>query len=73
MSEAKKPNMGDMLKNFAIGGVAGMIATCFVQPIDMVKVRIQVLAGEQPGKKYGPISVTKMVYREGGVPAFYRG
>lgn len=73
MSEAKKPSMGAMLKNFAIGGVAGMIATCFVQPIDMIKVRIQVLAGEHPGQKFGPLSVTKMVYQEGGIKSFYRG
>jgi hypothetical protein len=27
-------------KNFLIGGLSGMVATCFVQPIDIVKVRI---------------------------------
>jgi hypothetical protein len=29
--------------------MSGIIATTFVQPIDMVKVRIQILAGEHPG------------------------
>jgi len=43
------PTMAFRLKNFAIGGMSGMVATCFVQPIDMVKVRIQVLSGENPG------------------------
>jgi len=28
------------LKNFGLGGLSGMVATTFVQPIDMVKVRI---------------------------------
>lgn len=49
-----KPAAGGVIKNFAIGGISGMIATCFVQPIDMVKVRIQVLAGDFPGQKFGP-------------------
>ena len=26
--------------NFIIGGLSGMIATCCIQPIDMIKVRI---------------------------------
>jgi hypothetical protein len=47
------------LKVFAIGGMSGMVATTFVQPIDMVKVRIQILSGENPGVKYGPIGVAK--------------
>ena len=62
------------LKVFAIGGMSGMIATTFVsiwisltfiaylfqvQPIDMVKVRIQILSGENPGVKYGPFGVAK--------------
>jgi hypothetical protein len=37
---AASPGIAHMLKNFAIGGVSGMIATCFVQPVDMIKVRI---------------------------------
>jgi hypothetical protein len=39
--------------------MSGMVATTFVQPIDMVKVRIQILSGENPGVKYGPIGVAK--------------
>ena len=49
--------MGNMVGNFAVGGVSGMVATCFVQPIDMVKVRIQILSGEHPGQKFGPFKV----------------
>lgn len=32
-------------KPFATGSLAGMFATCCIQPIDMVKVRIQLTAG----------------------------
>ena len=31
----------EMPKNFLIGGLSGMTATSCIQPIDMVKVRIQ--------------------------------
>ena len=40
----------------------------------MVKVRIQILAGENPGKSYGPISVAQNIWKsEGGLGAFYKG
>lgn len=50
-----------------------MIATTFVQPIDIVKVRIQILAGENPGQKFGPVSVARTVAAQGGFKAFYAG
>jgi len=31
------------VKPFIIGGLAGMFATCCVQPIDTIKVQIQIL------------------------------
>ena len=48
-------------QGFINGGVAGMVATSIIQPIDMVKVRIQ-LVGEQslPSVSAAPsISITK--------------
>jgi solute carrier family 25 (mitochondrial oxoglutarate transporter), member 11 len=39
----------------------------------MVKVRIQVLAGENPGTKYSPIGVAKMILKNDGPKAFYKG
>lgn len=36
-------------KPFVNGGLSGMAATCIIQPIDMVKVRIQI------GAKGGPV------------------
>ena len=39
----------------------------------MIKVRIQVLAGENPGIKYTPVSVGKQILKNDGYRAFYRG
>ena len=40
----------------------------------MVKTRIQILAGENPGKSFSPFSVAKDLYaKEGGIKGFYKG
>lgn len=52
---------------FVLGGLSGIIATTIVQPIDMVKVRIQ-LAGEgSKGKGANPLTVTKNIIAQDGV------
>lgn len=74
------------LKNFLIGGMSGIVATTFVshhlishfllqvQPIDLIKVRIQILAGENPGKTFGPVDVAKDIFKnDGGFKGFYKG
>lgn len=49
-----------------------MIATCVIQPLDIVKVRLQ-LAGES-GVKTGPFQIAGNILKnEGGVRAFYKG
>lgn len=35
-------------KPFVNGGLSGMLATCFIQPVDMVKVRLQLGATGSP-------------------------
>lgn len=59
---------------FINGGIAGMTATAVIQPVDMVKVRLQ-LAGE--GIKTGPkptaLSVAKNVIASGKVLDLYTG
>jgi solute carrier family 25 oxoglutarate transporter 11 len=59
---------------FINGGVAGMIATTVIQPIDMVKVRLQ-LAGEgvKTGPKPNPLSVTREIIAAGKVMDLYTG
>ena len=39
----------DKVVPFIFGGASGMFSTCFIQPIDMIKVRIQ-LKSELLGK-----------------------
>ena len=67
---------GDKIRPFVIGGLSGMFATCIVQPIDTVKVRIQIL-GE--GKKSGaqistnPLTVGRQILSQEGVGSLYKG
>jgi solute carrier family 25 oxoglutarate transporter 11 len=59
---------------FINGGLSGMLATAVVQPVDMVKVRIQ-LAGEGKagGPKPTPISVARQIIASGRVLDLYTG
>jgi solute carrier family 25 oxoglutarate transporter 11 len=71
----------DVVLPFALGGASGMTATCFIQPVDMVKVRIQIKNEEvsklkAQGKAAGSVSpfvVIKEIMATGGVRTFYRG
>jgi solute carrier family 25 oxoglutarate transporter 11 len=59
---------------FINGGLAGMTATAIIQPVDMIKVRLQ-LAGE--GVKTGPkptaVTITKGIIASGKVLDLYAG
>lgn len=59
---------------FINGGIAGMTATTVIQPVDMVKVRLQ-LAGEgvKTGPKPTPVSVLKDIVASGKVLDLYTG
>ncbi|KAM4062837.1 mitochondrial carrier protein [Hirsutella rhossiliensis] len=59
---------------FINGGISGMVATSVIQPVDMVKVRIQ-LAGEgtSTGPKPTPLSVTRQIVASGKVLDLYTG
>ncbi|CAI2375835.1 unnamed protein product [Moneuplotes crassus] len=63
--------MPSLLLNFLVGGLSGMGATTIIQPIDMIKVRIQ-LRGESKGKT-SPFDVAKEIYHQGGMKGFYQG
>jgi len=61
-----------MVKNFFIGGLSGMIATSCIQPIDMVKVRIQV--SSESGGSTNPFKIAKEIGAQpGGIKNFYAG
>lgn len=59
---------------FVNGGLAGMVATTVIQPVDMIKVRLQ-LAGEgvKTGPKPTPLSVTRDILAQGKVMDLYTG
>jgi solute carrier family 25 oxoglutarate transporter 11 len=49
-----------------------MFATCCIQPIDIVKVRLQV-RGESGSKNLSPFDVARELRAEGGIKGFYKG
>jgi len=59
---------------FLNGGLAGMAATATIQPIDMIKVRLQ-LAGEgiKTGPRASPLSVTRDILAQGKIGDLYTG
>ena len=59
------------MKNFAIGGLSGMIATAAIQPADMLKTRIQ-LASEG-GTNCSPGFVYSKIRHQEGFRGFYAG
>uniref|UniRef100_A0ACD5U769 Uncharacterized protein n=1 Tax=Avena sativa TaxID=4498 RepID=A0ACD5U769_AVESA len=70
MADAKKQaaapsGVWPTIKPFVNGGASGMLATCVIQPIDMIKVKIQLGEGSAS-------QVTKKMLAEGGVGSFYK-
>lgn len=55
------------IKPFVNGGVSGMIATCCIQPIDIVKVRIQL------GATGSPIAIASNIVKQEGFFTLYKG
>ncbi|XP_014216918.1 mitochondrial 2-oxoglutarate/malate carrier protein-like isoform X1 [Copidosoma floridanum] len=53
---------------FLIGGTSGMAATCFVQPLDLVKNRMQLSGG-----KTSTASVISSILKNEGIFAMYNG
>ncbi|XP_058200498.1 mitochondrial dicarboxylate/tricarboxylate transporter DTC isoform X2 [Rhododendron vialii] len=65
----EKPKFGGVwptVKPFVNGGASGMLATCVIQPIDMIKVRIQLGQGSAT-------EVTRNMLKNDGIGAFYKG
>ncbi|XP_045477607.1 mitochondrial 2-oxoglutarate/malate carrier protein-like [Harmonia axyridis] len=72
-SETEKKVMPKYIK-FLFGGTAGMAATCFVQPLDLVKSRMQ-MSGLKGGQKEYPTSfhALKSIIKKEGILALYTG
>ncbi|KAJ3331820.1 putative mitochondrial 2-oxoglutarate/malate carrier protein [Blyttiomyces sp. JEL0837] len=62
------------LQPFIFGGLAGMAATTVIQPVDMVKVRLQ-LAGEgmHAASRPSPFSIAKTMIKSNGIASLYTG
>jgi solute carrier family 25 oxoglutarate transporter 11 len=78
MTAAKKDYLHTPVMTAALpfinGGISGMVATSVIQPVDMIKVRLQ-LAGEgiATGPKPTPITVTREILAQGKVLDLYTG
>ena len=57
---------------FLVGGLAGCVSTTIIQPVDMVKVRIQLLSNS-PNVSTNPFSVARTVVHESGFCGLYKG
>ncbi|GFR47827.1 hypothetical protein Agub_g9605 [Astrephomene gubernaculifera] len=66
-SQSQPPAAWKAAKPFVNGGLSGMAATCIIQPIDMIKVRIQL------GAKGSPLAVGAEIAKKEGFGALYRG
>jgi len=59
---------------FLFGGLAGMGATCFVQPLDLVKNRMQLSTGAGGKKEYRTsFHAVQSILRNEGIVAMYTG
>lgn len=77
-SSAPKPSSNkflDAIQPFLIGGLSGMFATCIVQPVDMIKVSIQLKSEEAANHKahISPFTVARDIFKAEGFKGFYRG
>ncbi|GAB65155.1 mitochondrial 2-oxoglutarate/malate carrier protein [Plasmodium cynomolgi strain B] len=62
----------EKVKPFVVGGVSGMFATFCVQPLDMIKVRIQLNAEGKNAVK-NPFIIGKNIIVNEGVLSLYKG
>ena len=58
-------------KPFLVGSIAGSVATCCIQPMDMVKTRIQLSATN--GGVTNPLTIGSQLLRDEGFSGLYSG
>jgi solute carrier family 25 oxoglutarate transporter 11 len=70
----KEPPFFHAFLPFIIGGISGMVATTCIQPIDTIKVRIQIKGEGGTGKSNASFSfIAKEILTNQGVKGFYKG
>eukprot|EP00123_Amoebidium_parasiticum_P009245 comp19358_c0_seq1/m.22302 comp19358_c0_seq1/g.22302 ORF comp19358_c0_seq1/g.22302 comp19358_c0_seq1/m.22302 type:complete len:296 (-) comp19358_c0_seq1:608-1495(-) len=70
---ADKNNMLSAAKPFLYGGASGMFATTCIQPIDMIKVRIQLLGEGGAKSSANPFTVGTQIIKGEGFMSLYKG
>eukprot|EP01006_Ploeotia_vitrea_P041432 TRINITY_DN66525_c7_g7_i1.p1 TRINITY_DN66525_c7_g7~~TRINITY_DN66525_c7_g7_i1.p1 ORF type:complete len:411 (-),score=217.17 TRINITY_DN66525_c7_g7_i1:319-1551(-) len=67
-----KPTAVSRLKHAAAGSCGGLVAKTILQPLDLVRTRMQVHDGR--GQRYsGVVDAFRSIYRSGGVAELYQG
>ena len=73
----RQPTWVDHVQPFIAGGISGMTATSVIQPIDTVKVRIQIeseAAGASGKKKnLSPFRIAAEIKAKEGIRGLYKG
>ncbi|KAJ3106435.1 hypothetical protein HDU96_008229 [Phlyctochytrium bullatum] len=62
-----------VVQPFVFGGLAGMTATSIIQPVDMVKVRIQLVGEGSHMSKQSAFGVARSIIRSEGIASLYTG
>jgi len=69
----KAPSTFKKVEPFLFGGLSGMFATCVIQPMDMIKVRIQLSGEGGAAASTNPVKIAKDIIAKDGVGALYTG
>ncbi|KAF4654374.1 hypothetical protein FOZ61_008314 [Perkinsus olseni] len=65
-----RPQWLKITQPFAAGGLAGSLATCVIQPVDMIKVRIQIA---EAGATRSPVVIARNIIANEGFLSLYKG
>ena len=71
--EGNKGKLSQATKDIAFGSIAGMVAKYFEHPFDLVKVRLQTQAADQPPRYKGAFDCFRQTYVKEGIRGLYRG
>lgn len=73
MAQEQKSHWFEPFKPYVFGGLSGMIGTSITQPIDTVKVRIQIIGESAKGESTNPVVVAGNMLKNEGIGSFYKG